>query len=350
MGGHPFPGITKGTIQMKRIILAGTLLPLLFAGAASAAETINAAGATFPAPIYQKWAEEFKAKAGVQINYQSVGSGAGIKQYTDGTVDFGASDMPMTEEQLKAKPGTLHFPTVLGADVVTYNIPGVTKDLQFSGPTVAAIFMGAITKWNDARIKAENPGVNLPNTDIVVIHRSDGSGTTFIFTDFLSKVSPEWKAKVGANTSVAWPVGLGGKGNEGVTGLVKQTPGAVGYVELVYAVSQKLGYASIKNSSGKYIKADFNSVTAAAAGAAKDMPADFRVSITNAPGATAYPISSFTWLLIPNQIKDPAKKKEIVDFLNWILTDGQKDCQALSYAPLPASVVAKEKKQIALIK
>jgi phosphate transport system substrate-binding protein len=335
---------------MKRLILAGTLLPLLFAGAASAADTINAAGATFPAPIYQKWAEEFKAKSGVAINYQSVGSGAGIKQYTDGTVDFGASDMPMTDDQLKAKAGTLHFPTVLGADVVTYNIPGITADLNFSGPTVAGIFMGGITKWNDPKIAADNPGVKLPATDIVVIHRSDGSGTSFIFTDYLSKVSPEWKSKVGASTSVAWPVGLGGKGNEGVTGLVKQTPGAVGYVELVYAVSQKLGYADIKNASGKFIKANFDSVTAAAAGAAKDMPADFRVSITNAPGATAYPISSFTWLLIPNQIKDPAKKKSITDFLNWILTDGQKDAQGLSYAPLPAAVVEKEKKQIALIK
>jgi len=334
---------------MRRIILAGTLLPLLFAGAASAADTINAAGATFPAPIYQKWAEEFKTKTGVQINYQSVGSGAGIKQFTDGTVDFGASDMPMTDDQLKAKAGTLHFPTVLGADVVTYNIPGVTVDLKFSGPTVAGIFMGTITKWNDAKIKAYNPGVNLPGTDIVVIHRSDGSGTSFIFTDFLSKVSPEWKSKVGASTSVSWPVGLGGKGNEGVTGLVKLNPGAIGYVELVYAVSQKLGYADIKNAGGKFVKADFDSVTAAAAGAAKDMPADFRVSITNAAGDKAYPISSFTWLLIPTQIKDPAKKKNIVAFLNWILTDGQKDCQALSYAPLPAAVVAKEKKQIASI-
>jgi phosphate transport system substrate-binding protein len=336
---------------MKRIVLAGTLIPLLFAGVASAADTINAAGATFPAPIYQKWAEEFKAKTGVQINYQSVGSGAGIKQFTDGTVDFGASDMPMTDDQIKAiKVPTFHFPTVLGADVVTYNIPGVTADLKFSGATVAGIFMGAITRWNDAKIAGDNPGVKLPATDIVVIHRSDGSGTSFIFTDYLSKVSPEWKAKVGASTSVAWPVGLGGKGNEGVTGLVKATPGAIGYVELVYAVSQKLGYADIRNSSGKFVKASFDSVTAAAAGAAKDIPADFRVSITDAPGATAYPISSFTWLLIPSQIKDPAKKKSITDFLAWMLTDGQKDAQGLSYAPLPAAIVAKEKKQIALIK
>lgn len=351
MGGHPFAGISKGDdTKMKKLILAGTLLPLLFAGLASAAETINAAGATFPAPIYQKWCAEFKTKTGIQINYQPIGSAGGIKQFTDGTIDFGASDMPMTDDQLKAKSGTLHFPTVLGADVVTYNIPGVTATLKLSGPTVAAIFMGTIAKWNDGKIAADNPGVKLPATDIVVIHRSDGSGTSFIFTDFLSKVSPEWKAKVGANASVAWPVGLGGKGNDGVTGLVKQTPGSIGYVELVYAIEQKLGYADIKNASGKFVKADFDSVTAAAAGAAKDMPADFRVSITNAPGAATYPISSFTWLLIPNQIKDPAKKKSIIDFLNFILTDGQKDAQGLSYAPLPASVVAKEKKQMALIK
>ncbi len=335
---------------MKRILFAGSLLPLLFAGIASAADTINAAGATFPAPIYQKWCEEFKAKTGVQINYQSVGSGAGIKQFTDGTVDFGASDMPMTDDQIKAiKVPTLHFPTVLGADVVTYNVPGITVDLKFSGQTVAAIFMGTITKWNDAKIAADNPGVKLPATDIVVVHRSDGSGTSFIFTDFLSKVSPEWKSKVGASTSVQWPVGLGGKGNEGVSGLVKQTPGSIGYVELVFAISQKLGYADIKNANGKFVKASFDSVTAAAAGM-KEMPADFRVSITNGPGDKAYPISSFTWLLIPSQISDPAKKKNITAFLTWLLTDGQKDAQGLSYAPLPAAVVAKEKKQLATIK
>lgn len=336
---------------MKRIVLAGALLSTLFGGIASAADTINAAGATFPAPIYQKWCEEFKAKTGVQINYQSVGSGAGIKQFTDGTVDFGASDMPMTDDQIKAiKVPPFHFPTVMGADVVTYNVPGVTVDLKFSGPTIAAIFMGAVTKWNDPKILADNPGVKLPATDIVVVHRSDGSGTSFIFTDYLSKVSPEWKTKVGASTSVAWPVGLGGKGNEGVTGLVKQTPGSIGYVELVFAVSQKLGYADIKNASGKFVKASFDSVTAAAAGGMKEMPEDFRVSITNAPGDKSYPISSFTWLLIPSQIKDAAKKKAITDFLTWMLADGQKDAQGLSYAPLPTAVVAKEKKQIALIK
>jgi len=336
---------------MKRILFAGTILSFLCAGLASAADTINAAGATFPAPIYQKWCSEFKTKTGVQINYQSVGSGAGIKQFTDGTVDFGASDMPMTDDQIKAvKVHPLHFPTVLGADVVTYNVPGVTADLKFSGPTVAAIFLGAVTKWNDPKIVADNPGLKLPATDIVVVHRSDGSGTSFIFTDYLSKVSPEWKSKVGASTSVSWPVGLGGKGNEGVTGIVKQTPGSIGYVELVFAVSQKLGYADIRNANGKFVKASFDSVTAAAAGGMKEMPDDFRVSITNAPGDKSYPISSFTWLLIPSEIKDPAKKKSITDFLGWMLTEGQKDAQALSYAPLPAAVLAKEKKQLAAIK
>ena len=337
---------------MKRIILAGTLLSLSFAGIVSAADTINAAGATFPAPIYQKWFEEYKAKTGVQINYQSIGSGAGIKQFTDGTVDFGASDMPMTDDQIKAiKVPTLHFPSVLGAVVLTYNIPGVTADLKFSGETVAGIYMGSITKWNDAKIKADNPGVNLPakNNDIVVVRRSDGSGTSFVFTDYLSKVSAGWKTKVGASTSVSWPVGLGGKGNEGVSGLVKQTPGAIGYVELVYAVSQKMTYADVKNAVGKFVKPSFESVTAAAAGM-KEMPEDFRVSITNAPGDKAYPISSFTWLLIPSQIMDATKKKAITGFLTWMLTDGQKDAQGLSYAPLPAAVVTKEKKQIALIK
>jgi len=336
---------------MKRIVFAGALLPLLFAGAASAAQTINAAGATFPAPIYQKWFEEFKAKTGIQVNYQPLGSSTGVKQLTESTVDFAASDFPLTDEQLKAvKIRPLHFPTVLGAVVVSYNVPGVSKDLQFSGDTIAGMFMGSITKWNDAKLKADNPGVNLPNTDIVVVHRSDGSGTSFIFTDFLSKVSPAWKAKVGVSASVSWPIGLGGKGSDGVEGLIKQTPGSIGYVELLYALSQKMGYADIRNANGKFVKASFDSVTAAAAGGMKEMPDDFRVSIVNAPGDKSYPISSFTWLLIPSQIADATKKKSITDFLTWMLGDGQKDCQALSYAPLPAAVVAKEKKQIALIK
>ncbi|HEY4086662.1 MAG TPA: phosphate ABC transporter substrate-binding protein PstS [Bryobacteraceae bacterium] len=337
---------------MKKILLAGALLPLIGAMTANAASTINASGASFPAPIYQKWFEEYKAKTGIQVNYQGIGSGAGIKALTEGTVDFAASDAPMTDQQIagvKVKP--LHFPTVLGAVVLTYNIPGVPAKLKFSGPTVAGIFMGAITKWNDPKIKADNPGVNLPakDNDILVVHRADSSGTSFIFTDYLSKVSPEWKSKVGAATSVQWPVGLSGAQNAGVAGLVRQTPGSIGYVELIYAVQQKMGYADIKNANGKWITPSFEGVTAAAAGM-KDMPADFRVSITNGPGDKTYPISSFTWMLIPSQISDPAKKKAITDFLTWMITDGQKECEAMSYAPLPPSVVAKEKKQIAEIK
>jgi phosphate transport system substrate-binding protein len=335
---------------MKKILLAGALLPLIGAVSAAAA-TINASGASFPAPIYQKWFEQYKAKTGIQVNYQGVGSGAGIKALTEGTVDFAASDAPLTDSQAGAlKVKAFHFPTVLGAVVLTYNIPGVTAKLRFSGPTVAGIFMGTITKWNDPKIKADNPGVNLPakDNDILVVHRADSSGTSFIFTDYLSKVSPEWKSKVGASTSVQWPIGLSGAQNAGVAGLVRQTPNSIGYVELIYAVQQHMSYADIKNAAGKWITPSFEGVTAAAAGA--QMPADFRVSITNAPGEKTYPISSFTWMLIPSHISDPAKKKAITDFLGWMLTEGQKDCQAMSYAPLPASVVAKEKQQIAQIK
>jgi phosphate transport system substrate-binding protein len=337
---------------MKKITLLGlTVLPALCAVAAIGAETINGAGATFPNPIYQQWFSSYKmAHPEVSINYQSLGSGAGIRQLTEGTVDFGASDMPMTDEQMKAlKTPAYHFPTVLGADVLTYNIPGVTGDLKLTPEAIAGIYLGTIKKWNDPKIASTNPGVKLPSNDIEVVHRSDGSGTTFVFTDYLSKVSPEWKMKVGANTSVSWPLGLGGKGNEGVSGLVKQTPNSIGYVELVYAVQQKMPYADVKNASGKFVKASFDSVTAAAA-AAKDMPADFRVSITNGTGDKVYPISSFTWMLIPSEIKDQAKKKAITEFLAWMLTTGQKDAQGLSYAPLPKAVVDKEKKQIALIK
>ncbi|HUA20862.1 MAG TPA: phosphate ABC transporter substrate-binding protein PstS [Bryobacteraceae bacterium] len=329
-------------------------IPLLAAATSLAvsAETINAAGATFPAPIYQKWFEEFhKMHSDIQINYQSIGSGGGIRQLTEGTVDFGASDMPMTEEQMSkiTKYHVLHFPTVLGGVVPAYNIPNFSGDLKFSGSTLAGIYLGTIKKWNDAALKRDNPGVNLPNDDITVIHRSDGSGTSFVWTDYLSKVSPEWKSKVGANTSVNWPVGLGGKGNEGVAGLVKQTPGSIGYVELIYAVQNHMGYGAVKNMAGIYVKADFNSVSEAAAGAAKNMPADFRVSITNAPGKGAYPISSFTWMLIPNNLAG-TKKTEITNFLKWMLTSGQGFAQGMSYAPLPKPVVAKEEKQIALIK
>lgn len=340
---------------MKKLVITGLALTGLAATAAIAAQTINGAGATFPNPIYQQWFGEFKmAHPDVSINYQSLGSGAGIRQLTEGTVDFGASDLPMTDEQLKAmadakKPKPLHFPTVLGAVVLTYNVPGVTGDLNLTPEVIAGIYLGEVTKWDDAKIASANPGVKLPSKAIEVVHRSDGSGTSFIFTDYLSKVSPAWKMKVGANASVSWPLGLGGKGSEGVTGLVKQTPNSVGYVELLYALQQKLPVASVKNAAGKFVKPSVASVTAAAAGA-KEMPADFRVSITNEAGAGAYPISSFTWLLIPSEIKDPAKKKSITDFLSWMLTTGQKDCEALSYAPLPKAVVDKEKAQIALVK
>jgi phosphate transport system substrate-binding protein len=313
---------------------------------------INGAGATFPNPIYSKWFDEYHKKdAKIQFNYQPVGSGAGIKQVTDGTVDFGATDGPMNDEQLKAyqeKHGSaiLHFPTVLGAVVPTYNIPGVSVALNFTPQALAGIFLGKITKWNDPEITGVNKGVNLPASDIVVIHRSDGSGTTYVWTDFLSKVSDEWKGKVNKSTSVNWPVGLGGKGNEGVTGLIKQTPNSFGYVELIYAAQNNIPYGAVKNSSGSFIKADLKSVSEAAAGAAKDMPDDFRVSITNPPGKGAYPISSFTWLLIPQKISDTGKRDSIKGFLLWMLADGQGYAEQLSYAKLPKEVVEKEKKAI----
>ena len=328
----------------------GALVILLTA--AEAKVLINAAGATFPYPIYGKWFDEFgKTNPDAQINYQSIGSGGGIRQFTEGTVDFGASDMPMTDEQIgKVKNKPLHFPSVLGGLVPTYNIPGVTQELKFTPEALAGIYLGKIKKWNDPELQKANAGAKLPDNEIVVVHRSDGSGTSFVFTDYLSKVSPEWKSKVGANTSVSWPAGLGGKGNEGVAGIVKQTPNSIGYVELIYALSNKMAYGFVRNSAGTYLKADLDSVTEAAASTAKTMPNDFRVSITNAPGTKAYPISSFTWLLIPSKIDDPAKKKAIVTFLHWMLTDGQKYAGALGYAPLPKDVVAKEEKQIALIK
>jgi len=313
---------------------------------------INGAGATFPNPIYSKWFDVYHQKnANTQFNYQPVGSGAGIRQVTDGTVDFGATDGPMSDEQLKAyqdKRGSaiLHFPTVLGAVVPTYNVQGVTGALNFTPEALAGIYLGKITKWNDPAIAAANKGVSLPAQDIVVVHRSDGSGTTYIWTDYLSKISDEWKSKVNRSTSVNWPVGLGGKGNEGVTGLVKQTPDSIGYVELIYAVQNNIPYGTVKNSAGSFIKADLASVTAAAAGAAKEMPADFRVSITNASGKTAYPISSFTWLLIPSKIQDGAKRDAIKAFLKWMLADGQAYNEPLSYAKLPKEVVEKELKAI----
>lgn len=339
---------------MKRIagVIAAALILGVVAWAAQNPLLINGAGATFPYPIYSKWFDEYHQKnTNVQFNYQSVGSGAGIKQVTEGTVDFGASDGPMNDDQLKAfqaKHGAeiLHFPTVLGAVVPTYNIPNVSAALNFTPDALAGIYLGKITKWNDPAITGTNKGVNLPASDIVVVHRSDGSGTTYIWTDYLSKVSEEWKSKVGKGTSVNWPVGLGGKGNEGVTGLVKQTPDAIGYVELIYAAQNNIPYGSVKNSAGVFVKANLAGVSAAAAGAAKDMPADFRVSITNAPGKTTYPISSFTWLLIPQKFSDTAKRDAVKGFLKWMLADGQNYAEQLSYAKLPKEVIEKEKKAL----
>jgi phosphate transport system substrate-binding protein len=342
---------------MKRIPALFALLTLGAAAVLWADSTlsINGAGATFPYPMYSKWFDEYhKKNPNIAINYQSIGSGGGIRQITEGTVDFGASDGPMNDEQLKAyqdKHGSaiLHFPTVLGAVVPTYNIPGVEASLNFTPEVLAGIYLGKITKWNDPAITGPNKGVNLPGNDIVVVHRADGSGTTYCWSDYLSKVSDEWKTKVGKGTSVNWPVGLGGKGNEGVTGTVKNTPNSIGYVELIYAEANKIPYGNVKNAAGVFVKASLAGVTAAAAGAAKDMPDDFRVSITNAPGKEAYPISTFTWLLIPAKFSDNAKRDAIKGFVAWMLADGQNFTEALSYARLPKEVVAKEKKALASI-
>lgn len=336
----------------KNLALAAMAGFALLGVAAGATVSINAAGATFPDPIYKRWFEDYRklTKDGVQVNYQAIGSGGGIRQLQAGTVDFGASDMPMHDpdiEKMKVKP--LHFPTVLGGVVPIYNVPGVTSDLKFSGGLLADIYMGKVTKWNDPAIAKENPGVKLPATEILPVYRSEPSGTTFCFTDFLSKVSPEWKGKIGANDKVNFPAGTGAPKNDGVAAMVKQTPGAIGYVELIYAKSTNIPFGAVKNASGAYLKADVNSVTAAAAGAAKNMPADFRVSITNAPGKDAYPISTFTWLLIPSRIDDPAKRKAVTEFLKWMLTDGQKAAAGLNYAPLPKDVLSKEEKQISQI-
>jgi phosphate transport system substrate-binding protein len=308
---------------------------------------LNGAGATFPYPMYSKWFSEYhKVHPDVEINYQSIGSGGGIRQVLAGTVDFGASDGPMTDEQLaEAKTKILHVPTVLGADVPAYNVHGVRGELKFTQEALAGIFLGKITTWNDKAIASANPDVKLPNDQIIVIHRSDGSGTTYIWTDYLSKISGEWQGQVGKGTSVKWPVGLGGKGNEGVAGMIRQMQGSIGYIELIYAIQNKIPYGVVKNAAGNFVKASLDSVTAAAASAPK-MPADFRVSITNAPGKDAYPISSFTWLLIPAQSKDAAKGKVLSDLLNWIVSDGQKMTADLAYAPLPASVAAKVKDEI----
>jgi len=328
---------------VKPVASAG-LIAALTLGAAAQTMQINGAGATFPYPIYSKWFAEYnKMHSNVQINYQSIGSGGGIRQVTNQTVFFGATDGPMTNDQLVAAPSKiLHFPTVLGGVVPVYNIPGVSAELKFTGQVLADIFLGKITKWNDPAITSLNAGVNLPATDITVAHRSDGSGTTYIWVDYLAKVSPEWKTKVGIATSVNWPSGVGGKGNEGVSGLVTQTPGSIGYVELIYALQNKISYGSVKNMAGEFTKASVTSVTAAAAAAATQMPPDFRVSITNAPGPGVYPISSFTWLLLYENPKDKTQAKTMVDFVKWALSDGQKFCADLGYAPLPDAVVKLE--------
>jgi phosphate transport system substrate-binding protein len=342
--------------MMIRKAIRASIAVALLAGVASAQQIlINGAGATFPYPMYSKWFDEYHKKfPAIQFNYQSIGSGGGIQQVTAGTVDFGASDGPMNDQQLKDYRdkhafGILHFPTVMGADVPTYNIPGIKQQLNFTPEALAGIFMGTVKKWNDPAITGPNSGVKLPASDIVVVHRSDGSGTTYCWVDFLSKVSKEWETKVGRGTSVNWPVGLGGKGNEGVAGQVQQTPNSIGYVELIYAVQNKMSYGKVKNADGEFVLADLASVTAAAAAASKEMPDDFRVSITNAAGKGAYPISTFTWLLIPEKIADAGKKKAIKDFLLWMMNDGQTLTEPLAYARLPKPVVEKELKSIAKV-
>jgi len=323
------------------------LCVILLVGGAVAQTNLTGAGATFPYPIYSKWFSEYhNLHPDIQINYQSIGSGGGVKQIQAGTVDFGASDGPMTDEELKATPyKVIHIPTVLGSAVPAYNIPGVSADLKFTGEVLADIFLGKIKKWNDPALAKINPGVKLPDSEIVVVRRSDGSGTTYIFTDFLSKVSAEWKTKVGTAKSVNWPVGLGGKGNEGVSGTIRQTPGSIGYIELIYALQNKIPFGSVKNPAGQFVKASLASTTAAAA-SVKQMPDDFRVSITNAPGKDAYPISSFTWLLVPVEWSDATKEKAFVDFLNWMIDKGQTMTTNLDYAPLPKAVAVKVKSTI----
>ena len=339
-------------MKLKIAAIGATVVVALGATVGAQKIQIQGAGATFPNPIYQKWIAEYnKLHPNVEINYQSLGSGAGIRQLTAQTVFFGATDTPMTNDQLVVAPGKVyHFPTVLGAVVPAYNLPGVSAELKFSGPILADIYLGKITKWNDPAIAKLNAGVNLPGTDITVVHRSDASGTSYIFVDYLGKVSTEWKTKVGVNSSVNWPAGVGGKGNEGVAGLVTQTPGSIGYVELIYALQNKIAYGQVQNMAGEFTKASVPSVTAAAAAAAKQMPADFRVSITNAPGKGVYPISSFTWMLLYENAKNKAQAKAMVDYVKWALTDGQKVAPALAYAPLPEDVVTLEMAQLAKIK
>jgi phosphate transport system substrate-binding protein len=337
---------------ITKAILALALLTVTVAGQASAETLINGAGATFPYPLYSKWFSEYaKVDPTVKFNYQSIGSGGGIKQITAQTVDFGASDKFLSDEELKAAPGKLlHIPTVMGAVVVTYNLPGVAKGLKLKSEDVADIFLGKITKWDDKRIADDNPGIKLPSTPIIVVHRSDGSGTTSIFTDYLTSVSQEWAAKVGKGASVKWPVGLGGKGNEGVAGQIKTTKNSIGYVELAYAFENKLPYATLKNKSGAFVEPSIKSTSAAAAAAAKSMPADYRISLVNQPGKDAYPIVGFTWLLVYERQKDPVKGKKLVEFLTWELKKGQKMAAPMLYAPLPENVVKMVEKTIKTIK
>ncbi len=330
---------------MNRTLICLLLMLVLAAGVA--AQTLNGAGATFPYPIYSKWFNEYhKLHPEVQINYPSIGSGGGIRQLIAGTVDFGASDGPMTDQQLaEAKFKIFHIPTVLGAVVPAYNVPGVQSELKFSPTTIANICLLKITNWNDKAIAADNPGVKLPDKAIILVHRSDGSGTNYIFTDYLSKISPEWKERVGKGTSVKWPGGLGAKGNEGVAGMIRQMEGGFGYVELIYAIQNKIPYGVVKNAAGSWVKGSLESTTAAA-GSVKSMPDDFRVSITNPPGSDAYPIASFTWLLVPAQFKDASKGKAVVDFLNWMLDHGEPMASQLDYAPLPENVKTKVRARV----
>ncbi|HEV7574258.1 MAG TPA: phosphate ABC transporter substrate-binding protein PstS [Thermoanaerobaculia bacterium] len=327
---------------MKKLFFAA--IALLATALSAQTLQINGAGATFPYPIYSKWFDQYhKMHPNAEINYQSIGSGGGIRQLSAGTVFFGGSDGPMTNDQITAAGFRIvHLPTVLGGVVPIYNVPEISAELRFTGPVLADIFLGKITKWNDAAIRASNPGVNLPNADIAVVHRSDGSGTSYIWCDYLAKVSPEYRKTVGVATSVNWPAGVGAKGNEGVAGLVKQTPGSIGYVELIYALQNKISYGAVQNLAGEWVRASTETVSNAASAAAKAMPKDFRVSITNAPGHNVYPISSFTWLLLQESSKDVARSRTMVDFIRWALTDGQQYAQQLGYAPLPKEVVALE--------
>ncbi len=330
---------------MLSLAVASTLL----AAGPATAQDLNGAGATFPYPIYSKWFAEYARQTGVRINYQSIGSGGGIRQLTERTVDFGASDAPMSDEEMAKLPApVLHFPTVLGAVVLTYNLPGVTAPLKLTGPVVADIFLGKITRWNDTRIASLNRGVKLPSSDILVIHRSDGSGTTYIFSDYLAAVSPEWARGPGKGKELKWPTGLGAKGNEGVAGQVKQLPGAIGYVELAYAKQNHLPVAELKNAAGRFVAPTLASITAAAAGVAAKLPenTDYRISIVNAPGADAYPIASFTYLLVYRHQPDPVKGKKLVDFLRWYLREGEQSAAALDYAPLPPEIVARLERRL----